>query len=78
MLVGAGVYIIAMFFFDIPIRLPIWALLFVVMGSGLLGALGVIAGIWAEKFDQLAAFQNFIIMPLTFLSGVFYSIHDIK
>lgn len=77
LLVGGGVYIIAMIFFDIPIRLPIWALLFVVMGSGLLGALGVIAGIWAEKFDQLAAFQNFIIMPLTFLSGVFYSIHSL-
>ena len=38
---------------------------------------GVIAGIWADKFDQLAAFQNFIIMPLTFLSGVFYSIHSL-
>ncbi len=77
LLVGAGVYIIAIIFFDIPIRLPFWALLFVVTGSGLLGALGVIAGIWAEKFDQLAAFQNFIIMPLTFLSGVFYSIHSL-
>jgi ABC-type multidrug transport system permease subunit len=39
-----------------------------------MGALGLIAGLWAEKFDQLAAFQNFIIMPMTFLSGVFYSI----
>ena len=77
LLVGAGVYVIAIIFFDIPIRLPIWALLFVLTGSGLLGALGVIAGIWAEKFDQLAAFQNFIIMPLTFLSGVFYSIHSL-
>ncbi len=77
LMVGAGVYIIALIFFDIPLRLPLWALLFVVMGSGLLGALGVIAGIWAEKFDQLAAFQNFIIMPLTFLSGVFYSIHSL-
>ncbi len=77
LMVGAGVYIIALMFFDIPLRLPLWALLFVVMGSGLLGALGVIAGIWAEKFDQLAAFQNFIIMPLTFLSGVFYSIHSL-
>ena len=77
LMVGAGVYLIALIFFDIPLRLPIWALLFVVMGSGLLGALGVIAGIWAEKFDQLAAFQNFIIMPLTFLSGVFYSIHSL-
>ena len=42
-----------------------------------MGALGIIAGIWAEKFDQLAAFQNFIILPLTFLSGVFYSIHSL-
>jgi ABC-2 type transport system permease protein len=39
--------------------------------------MGLIAGIWAEKFDQLAAFQNFLIMPLTFLSGVFYSIHSL-
>ncbi len=39
--------------------------------------LGIIAGIWAEKYDQLAAFQNFLIMPLTFLSGVFYSIHSL-
>lgn len=76
-LVGAGVYLVAMIFFELPIQLPLWALLFVMMGSGLLGALGVIAGIWAEKFDQLAAFQNFIIMPLTFLSGVFYSIHSL-
>jgi ABC-2 type transport system permease protein len=43
----------------------------------LLGALGIIAGIWADKFDQMAAFQNFIIMPLSFLSGVFYSIHSL-
>jgi ABC-2 type transport system permease protein len=42
-----------------------------------LGATGVIAGIWAEKFDQLAGFQNFIILPLSFLSGVFYSIHSL-
>ena len=39
--------------------------------------MGLIAGIWAEKFDQLAAFQNFLIMPATFLSGVFYSIHSL-
>ena len=42
-----------------------------------LGTLGLIAGLWAEKFDQLAAFQNFIIMPMTFLSGVFYSVHSL-
>ena len=42
-----------------------------------MASLGLIAGIWAEKFDQLAALQNFLIMPLTFLSGVFYSIHSL-
>ncbi len=77
LMVGTGVYLITLVFFDLPLYLPLWILLFVIMGSALLGALGVIAGIWAEKFDQLAAFQNFIIMPLTFLSGVFYTIHSL-
>ena len=56
---------------------PLWALAFALLGSAILGTLGLIAGIWADKFDQLAAFQNFIIVPLTFLSGVFYSIHSL-
>ena len=56
---------------------PLWVLLFAVCGAGLLGTLGLIAGLWAEKFDQMAAFQNFLIMPLTFLSGVFYSVHSL-
>lgn len=47
------------------------------IGGGIMGTLGVVAGIWADKFDQLAAFQNFLIMPLTMLSGVFYSIHSL-
>jgi ABC-2 type transport system permease protein len=51
-----------------------WVLVFTVLGASMMGALGLIAGLWAEKFDQIAAFQNFIIMPMTFLSGVFYSI----
>ncbi len=56
---------------------PLWAMVFAFSGAALLGALGLIAGLWAEKFDQMAAFQNFIIMPMTFLSGVFYSIHSL-
>ena len=56
---------------------PLWALAFAFTGAAMLGALGLIAGLWAEKFDQMAAFQNFIIMPMTFLSGVFYSIHSL-
>ncbi len=75
--VGLGVLLVALFFTPVPLRHPLWALAFVFLGSAMLGALGVIAGIWAEKFDQMAGFQNFIIMPLTFLAGVFYSIHSL-
>lgn len=77
LLVGLGVYLVTLIFFDIPLQLPLWVLLFVILGSAILGALGLIAGIWADKFDQLAAFQNFIILPLTFLSGVFYTVHSL-
>ncbi|CUA87112.1 MULTISPECIES: ABC transporter permease [Gulbenkiania] len=72
--VGAGVLVVTGWFGLSWPEHPGWVLLFALLGSALLGTLGVIAGIWAEKFDQLAAFQNFLIMPLTFLSGVFYSI----
>jgi ABC-2 type transport system permease protein len=77
--VGLGVLTVTIPFAPELLRLPhpLWALAFVVLGSAILGILGLIAGIWADKFDQLAAFQNFIIMPLTFLSGVFYSIHSL-
>lgn len=77
LLVGLGVYLVTLIFFEVPLQLPIWAFLFVILGSAILGAMGLIAGIWADKFDQLAAFQNFIILPLTFLSGVFYTVHSL-
>ena len=77
LVVGIGVYLAALLFAQPPLQFPLWIMLFAVLGSALLGTLGVVAGIWAEKFDQLAGFQNFIIMPLTFLSGVFYSIHSL-
>jgi ABC-2 type transport system permease protein len=77
LVVGASVWLVALFFVDLPVAQPILILAFAVLGGGLLGTLGIIAGIWAEKFDQMAAFQNFIIMPLSFLSGVFYSIHSL-
>ena len=77
LVVGVGVYLAALWFVFPPLHHPLWVLLFAFLGSAMLGALGIIAGIWAEKFDQLAGFQNFIILPLTFLSGVFYSIHSL-
>ncbi len=77
LMVGAGVFIITAWFADLSFVAPWWILFFSLMGAALLGTLGLIAGIWAEKFDQLAAFQNFFIMPATFLSGVFYSIRSL-
>ena len=77
LVVGFGVFLVTLFFVSVPMHHPAWILLFALTGSCILGAMGIIAGIWAEKFDQLAGFQNFIIMPLTFLSGVFYSIHSL-
>ncbi len=75
--VGAGVLLITLWFVPLPFMHPGWVLVFTVMGAGTLGILGIIAGIWADEYDQLAGFQNFIILPLTFLSGVFYSIHSL-
>jgi ABC-2 type transport system permease protein len=77
LVVGLGVLLVTGWFADIHFAAPLWIVLFAFLGGGLLGTLGVIAGIWADKFDQLAAFQNFLIMPLTFLSGVFYSIYSL-
>ncbi len=75
--VGAGVLLVTVWFAHLGVHSLLWILLFAVMGAAVMGALGLVAGIWAEKFDQLAAFQNFIILPATFLSGVFYSIHSL-
>jgi ABC-2 type transport system permease protein len=75
--VGAGVFLVTMWLAPPQFAQPWWIVVFAVLGSGMLGALGLIAGLWAEKFDQMAAFQNFIIMPMTFLSGVFYSVHSL-
>ena len=79
LVVGTGVFLVTLLLVPGPLSIahPLFALAFAVLGSAILGTLGVIAGISADKFDELAAFQNFLIMPLTFLSGVFYSIHSL-
>ncbi len=77
MMVGLGVLLATVWFVDLKIVAPLWIMAFAMLGGGLFGALGMIAGIWSEKFDQLASFQNFLIMPLTMLSGVFYSIYTL-
>jgi len=77
LVVAVGVWVATLAFVSLPLQHPFWILAFALAGSAVLGALGIVAGIWADKFDEMAAFQNFIILPLSFLSGVFYSIHSL-
>ena len=77
LMVGVGVLAVTGWLAPLSFVAPAWILVFAVIGGGIMGSLGMIAGIWADKFDQLAGFQNFLIMPLTMLSGVFYSIYTL-
>ncbi|HEY1392566.1 MAG TPA: ABC transporter permease, partial [Methylibium sp.] len=75
--VGLGVFLVTVWFAPPSLVEPWWILVFALLGAAMMGALGLVAGLWAEKFDQMAAFQNFLIMPMTFLAGVFYSVHSL-
>jgi len=77
LVVGLGVFAVTALFAVPGFVAPLWIAVFAFLGAAILGTLGLIAGLWAEKFDQMAVFQNFLIMPMTFLSGVFYSIHSL-
>lgn len=77
LVVGLGVGLVTLWFAPLHLAEPGWILVFAVLGAAILGTLGLIAGLWADKFDQMAAFQNFLIMPMTMLSGVFYSVHTL-
>lgn len=77
LIVATGIFIITVWFAQPLLHSLIWILFFAFLGSAILGTMGIIAGIWADKYDQLASFQNFLIMPATFLSGVFYTIHSL-
>ncbi len=77
LVVGGGVMLVTVWFAPLRLAEPWWIVVFAALGAGMLGSLGLIAGLWADKFDQMAAFQNFIIMPMTFLSGVFYSVKSL-
>ncbi|MCK9511001.1 MAG: ABC transporter permease [Pigmentiphaga sp.] len=77
LVVGLGVWLVTLFFTGPHLAQPLWILTFATLSCGVMATLGLVAGIWAEKFDQIAAFQNFLIMPATFLSGVFYSINSL-
>jgi len=77
LVVGICVLAVSLAFVSLPLHAPLWALAFALVGAALLGSLGLVAAVVSDKIDQVAAFQNFVIVPLTFLSGVFYSIHSL-
>jgi ABC-2 type transport system permease protein len=77
LVVGTGVFLVTAWLAPLQLAEPWWIIIFAALGAGMMGSLGLIAGLWADKFDQMSAFQNFIIMPMTFLSGVFYSVHSL-
>jgi ABC-2 type transport system permease protein len=77
LVVAAGMLAFTLWFVELPVRAPFWLAAFCLLGAALAGVLGLLAGVCSEKIDQLAAFQNFVILPLTMLSGVFYSIHSL-
>src|SRR4029450_1754813 len=70
-------FLVTIWFAPLQVANPLWIIFFAVAGAALMGALGLVAGLWAGKFDEIAAVQNFIIMPMTFLSGVFYSVQSL-
>ncbi|HBN26218.1 MAG TPA: metal-dependent hydrolase [Desulfobacteraceae bacterium] len=75
--VGIGVWIVTWIFTILSVYNLMMITGFAVLGSGILGSLGLIASIWADKWDHISAFQNFVILPLSFLSGVFFSIESL-
>ena len=77
LIVGAGVFAATCLWSVPPLENVFWVLGFAILGAALMASLGVICGLWAEKYDQMGAFQSFVIMPLTFLSGVFYSVEQL-
>ncbi|HYC34889.1 MAG TPA: ABC transporter permease [Usitatibacter sp.] len=77
LVVGMGVFAATLWLVPMPMKHPLWVIAFSIAGCGMLGTMGIIAGMWSDKFDQLAAFQNFVVMPLTFLAGAFYSMHSL-
>lgn len=76
-LVAVAISLVLFPFIGLGIANPAAALLWVVLGGAFLGALGIVAGVFANKFDQIAAITNFIVTPLSFLSGTFYSLDSL-
>lgn len=78
LMVGVAVLAVIIWFGNMQIA-HLWAIIyFAILGAAITGGVGLIAGILADKFDQLAGFQSFIIVPLIYLSGIFFNIHNLS
>ncbi|MDD2326125.1 MAG: ABC transporter permease, partial [Alphaproteobacteria bacterium] len=77
LLVGALSYGVLTLLTPLPLLHPLIALFFAVMGTLMLSLIGLLTGIWGDKFDHLGSVMNFIIMPATFLSGTFFSLDSL-
>ncbi|MEO6580388.1 MAG: ABC transporter permease [Sphingomicrobium sp.] len=79
-LVGGAVWLVMLLWPGVHVGLvhPLWALWFGLMGALMLALLGVITSIWADKFDQAAMVTNFVVTPLSLLSGTFYSVEQLS
>jgi ABC-2 type transport system permease protein len=74
---GIGVWAVAAVFVPTGLTHMVWAAAFALLACVILACLGFIAGLWAEKWDHVSVFQNFLVNPMTMLAGVFYSTHDL-
>lgn len=74
LMVAVAIAIALWLFMGLVPQHPLTALFFVIVGAAFLSGIGMVAGIYAEKFDQMAAITNFVVTPLAFLSGTFYSV----
>ncbi|GAB6137220.1 ABC transporter permease [Halanaerobaculum tunisiense] len=76
-LVAITIYLISVFFYGGSVYAVSLLIIFILLVAGIFSLLGIIAGLWADSFDQVSIFSNFFITPLTFLSGVFYSVKNL-
>ena len=77
LLVAVFVALVVFPFAGVGLANPVWALVFVLLGATMMSLVGILAGVYADKFDQMAAITNFIVTPLSFLSGTFYSLETL-
>ncbi|MFH0902923.1 MAG: ABC transporter permease [Pseudomonadota bacterium] len=75
--VGAVVYLVSCLVVDVEVFRFGYVVAFALLAGAVMGTLGFLAALWAERFDQVAAFQSFVVVPLSFLSGVFYSVDSL-